>query len=104
MGITVFVFVLSSVAPRRIGNALMYAAGSGLMILSEAGMNMISYGSPLPLYLFTFKPSFTEKNYISYTFNMLFGFEGFFLYMPALLFAGFACALNCLKLTALIAN
>ena len=92
LGIAVFVFVLNSVAPRRIENALMYAGGAGLMILSEAGMNIISYGSPLPLYLFTFKPSFTEKNYISYAFNMLFGFEGFFLYMPALLFAGFACA------------
>ena len=92
MGIAVFVFVLNSVSPRRIENALMYAAGAGLMILSETGMNVLSYGSPLPLYLFTFKPSVTEKNYISYAFNMLFGFEGFFLYMPALLFAGFACA------------
>jgi len=92
LGIAVFIFVLNSIAPRRIENALMYAAGGGLMILSEAGMNMVAYGSPLPLYLFTFKPSITEKNYISYAFNMLFGFEGFFLYMPALLFAGFACA------------
>ena len=87
-----FVFVLTSVSPRRTENALMYAIGAGLMILLEAGMNMVSYGSPLPLYLFTHKPSFTEKNYLTYAFNILFGFEGFFLYMPALLFAGFACA------------
>ena len=92
LGIAVFVFVLNSVASHRAENALMYVMGGGLMILSEAGMNMVSYGSPLPLYLFTFKPSITEKDYISYAFNMLFGFEGFFLYMPALLFAGFACA------------
>ena len=92
LGIAVFVFVLNTVAPHRAENALMYAAGAGLMVLSEAGMNMLSYGSPLPLYLFTFKPSVVEKNYISYAFNMLFGFEGFFLYMPGLLFAGFACA------------
>ena len=43
-------------------------------------------------YIRTFKPAFREKNYLSYAFNMLFGFEGFFLYMPALLFAGYACA------------
>ena len=92
MGIAVFVFVLTSISPHRIENALMYAAGAGLLILSEAGMNMISYGSPLPLYLSTHKPSFVEKNYLSYAFNILFGYEGFFLYMPALLFAGFACA------------
>ena len=92
MGIAVFVFVLTAVAPKRIENALMYAAGAGMMILVEAGMNMISYGSPLPLYLATHKPAFTEKNYLSYAFNILFGYEGFFLYMPALLFAGFACA------------
>ena len=94
MGLTVFVFVLSSIAPvsRRKENVLMYAAGAGLLILSEAGMNMISYGSPLPLYISTHKPTFTEKNYLIYAFHILFGFEGFFLYMPALLFAGFACA------------
>ena len=92
LGIAVFVFVLTSVSSRRIENALMYAAGAGLLVLSEAGMNMVSYGSPLPLYLFTHKPAFTEKNYLTYAFNILFGFEGFFLYMPALLFAGFACA------------
>ena len=92
LGIAVFVFVLTSGSPRRIENAMMYAVGAGLMILLEAGMNMVSYGSPLPLYLFTHKPAFTEKNYLTYAFNILFGFEGFFLYMPALLFAGFACA------------
>ena len=92
LGIAVFVFVLTAISPRRIENALMYAAGAGLMILLEAGMNMMSYGSPLPLYFFTHKPAFTEKNYLTYAFNILFGFEGFFLYMPALLFAGFACA------------
>ena len=92
MGIAVFVFVLTSISPHRIENALMYATGAGLLILSEAGMNMISYGSPLPLYLSTHKPSFVEKNYLSYAFHILFGYEGFFLYMPALLFAGFACA------------
>lgn len=97
LGIAVFVFVLTSVSPRRIENALMYAAGAGLLIMLEAGMNMLSYGSPLPLYLFTHKPSFTEKNYLSYAFNILFGFEGFFLYMPALLFAGFACASECMR-------
>ena len=92
MGIAVFIFVLTAVAPHRIENALMYAAGAGMMILAEAGMNMVSYGSPLPLYLSTHKPAFTEKNYLIYAFNILFGFEGFFLYMPALLFAVFACA------------
>ena len=92
MGIAVFVFVLTAIAPHRIENALMYAAGAGMMIMVEAGMNMISYGSPLPLYLSTHKPTFTEKNYLTYAFHILFGFEGFFLYMPALLFAGFACA------------
>ena len=92
MGIAVFVFVLTSVSPRRIENAMMYAAGAGVMILAEAGMNMVSYGSPLPLYLTTHRPAFVEKNYLSYAFNILFGFEGFFLYMPALLFAGCACA------------
>ena len=92
MGIAVFIFVLTAVAPHRIENALMYAAGAGMMILAEAGMNMVSYGSPLPLYISTHKPTFTEKNYLTYAFNILFGFEGFFLYMPALLFAGFACA------------
>ena len=65
LGIAVFVFVLTSVAPHRAENALMYAVGAGLMILLEAGMNMVSYGSPLPLYLFTHKPTFTEKNYKS---------------------------------------
>lgn len=90
MGLAVFVFVLTSASPRRIENALMYAVGAGLMVIAEAGMNVISYGSPLPLYLSTHKPSFVEKNYLSYAFNILFGFEGFFLYMPALLFAGFA--------------
>ena len=92
MGIAVFVFVLTSISPHRIENALIYATGAGLLILSEAGMNMISYGSPLPLYLSTHKPSFVEKNYLSYAFHILFGYEGFFLYMPALLFVGFACA------------
>ena len=92
LGIAVFVFVLTSIAPHRIENALMYAAGAGLMILLEAGLNTVSYGSPLPLYLSTHKPTFTEKNYLSYAFNILFGYEGFFLYMPALLFAGFALA------------
>ena len=94
MGLAVFIFVLTSAAPvsRRIENVLMYAFGAGLMILLEAGMNMVSYGSPLPLYLSTHKPAFTEKNYLVYAFNILFGFEGFFLYMPALLFVGFACA------------
>ena len=92
MGFAVFIFVLTSFSPRRFDNVLMYAAGAGVMILSEAGMNMISYGSPLPLYLVTHRPSFVEKNYLSYAFNILFGFEGFFLYMPALLFVGFACA------------
>ena len=91
-GLAVFVFVLTSISPHRTENALMYVAGAGLMILLEAGMNMVSYVSPLPLYLFTHKPAFTEKNYMAYAFNILFGFEGFFLYMPALLFAGFACA------------
>ena len=92
LGLAVFVFVLKSNARRKVENVLMYAAGAGLMILLEAGMNMLTYGSPLPLYLFTFKPALREKNYLSYAFNMLFGFEGFFLYMPALLFAGFALA------------
>ena len=92
MGIAVFIFVLTAVSPHRIENALMYAAGAGMMILAEAGMNMVSYGSPLPLYISTHKPTFTEKNYLLYAFNILFGFEGFFLYMPALLFAGCACA------------
>ena len=92
MGIAVFLFVLTAVAPHRFENALMYAAGAGMMILAEAGMNMVSYGSPLPLYISTHKPTFTEKNYLLYAFNILFGFEGFFLYMPALLFAGCACA------------
>ena len=92
MGIAVFIFVLTAVAPHRFENALMYAAGAGMMILAEAGMNMVSYGSPLPLYISTHKPAFTEKNYILYAFNILFGFEGFFLYMPALLFAGCAFA------------
>ena len=86
-----FVFVLTSIAPHRFENAMMYAAGAGLLIVLEAGMNMLSYGSPLPLYLSTHKPAFTEKNYLTYAFNILFGFEGFFLYMPALLFAWFAC-------------
>ena len=92
LGIAVFAFVLSSGSMRKLGSVLMYAAGAGLMILLEAGMNMVSYGSPLPLYLSTHKPSFIEKNYLTYSFNILFGYEGFFLYMPALLFAGFACA------------
>ena len=92
MGLSVFVFVLASASPRRFENALMYAAGAGLLILLEAGMSMVSYGSPLPLYLSTHKPAFTEKNYLAYAFNILFGYEGFFLYMPALLFAGCACA------------
>ena len=92
MGIAVFLFVLTAVAPHRFENALMYAVGAGMMILIEAGMNMVSYGSPLPLYISTHKPTFTEKNYLLYAFNILFGFEGFFLYMPALLFAGCACA------------
>ncbi len=92
MGLAVFVFVLTAISPHRIENVLMYAAGAGLLILCEAGMNLISYGSPLPLYLSTHKPAFTEKNYLAYAFNILFGYEGFFLYMPALLFAGCACA------------
>jgi hypothetical protein len=92
LGLAVFFFVLTSIAPHRIENVLMYAAGAGMMILVEAGMNMVSYGSPLPLYLSTHKPSFAEKNYLAYAFHILFGYEGFFLYMPALLFAGFACA------------
>ena len=92
LGLAVFIFVLTSIAPHRFENILMYATGAGLMILSEAGMNMFSYGSPLPLYLSTHKPTFTEKNYLIYAFHILFGYEGFFLYMPALLFAGFACA------------
>ena len=92
MGVTVFVFVVKSASPERLRNTLLYAAAGGLMIALEGAMNMISYGSPLPLYLSTHKPSFVEKNYLYYAFNILFGFEGFFLYMPALLFAGFACA------------
>ena len=91
MGLAVFIFVLNTGSPRRIENMLMYAVGAGLMIMAEGGMNMVSYGSPLPLYLSTHKPSFVEKNYLSYAFNILFGYEGFFLYMPALLFVGFAC-------------
>ncbi|MBQ4106405.1 MAG: hypothetical protein IJC73_02360 [Lentisphaeria bacterium] len=51
-----------------------------------AGTNFIHHGSPLPLYLSTHHPDLTGKNYFSYAFHVLFGFEGFFLYTPALLF------------------
>ena len=91
-GVSVFVYVLLAAPGRKWPQILLYAVGAGLLLAAEAAMNMVSYGSPLPLYLWSHHPEFAGKNYLWYAFNILFGFEGFFLYMPALLFACCACA------------
>ena len=52
----------------------------------DAILNIINHGSPLPLYFGTHHPDLAGKNYLFYAFHALFGFEGVFLYTPALLF------------------
>ena len=87
------VFVLCLTAPGagqvRLRRAAAYAAGGLLLLGLEAGMNGATYGSPLPLYLLSHKPDMVHKDYLRYAWDILFGFEGFFLYMPACLFLFF---------------
>lgn len=85
----VFFFVIMAKAENwniRIKRGILYSAGVLLLIAVEGFLNYISYGSPLPLYLLTHKPDMAQKDYLYYAWNVLFGFEGFFLYMPACLF------------------
>lgn len=85
----IFFFVAAAQAENwmiRIKRAAIYSSAVLLLIALEGLMNYISYGSPLPLYLLTHKPDMAQKDYLYYAWNVLFGFEGFFLYMPACLF------------------
>ena len=70
----------------RLRRVMAYAAGGALLLALEAGMNLAAYGSPLPLYLLSHKPDMIHKDYLRYAWDILFGCEGFFLYMPACLF------------------
>lgn len=70
----------------RLRRTAAYAAGGALLLALEAGMNIAAYGSPLPLYLLSHKPDMIHKDYLRYAWGILFGCEGFFLYMPACLF------------------
>ena len=87
-GLCVFVLCLTASGDWRVRlrRAAACAAGGLLLLAMEAGMNMASYGSPLPLYLLSHKPDMIHKDYLRYTWDILFGCEGFFLYMPACLF------------------
>lgn len=85
----VFFFVVAAPAENymiRIKRGAWYSCSVLALIALEGVMNCISYGSPLPLYLLTHKPDMAHKDYLYYAWNVLFGFEGFFLYMPACLF------------------
>ncbi len=89
----IFFFVATAPAENlriRIKRACIYSAGVLLLIALEGVMNYVSHNSPLPLYLLTHKPDMAEKNYLYYAWNILFGFEGFFLYMPACFLLFFA--------------
>ena len=89
----IFFFVLTAPAENlriRIKRAAVYSVGVLLLIALEGVMNYISHKSPLPLYLLTHKPDMAEKDYLYYAWNILFGFEGFFLYMPACFLLFFA--------------
>ena len=70
----------------RIRRGIWFSCGVLALIALEGLLNWISHGSPLPLYLLTHKPDMANKDYLYYAWNVLFGFEGFFLYMPACLF------------------
>ena len=87
-GLCVFVLCVTASGEWRIRirRAAAYAAGGALLLALEAGMNAVSYGSPLPLYLRSHKPDMVHKDYLRYAWDILFGCEGFFLYMPACLF------------------
>lgn len=91
-GLCVLVLCLTAPGDGRVRfrRAAAYAAGGLLLLALEAGMNIVTYGSPLPLYLLSHKPDMVNKDYLFYAWNILFGFEGFFLYMPACLFLFFA--------------
>lgn len=85
----VFFFVVTGDAEnfkQRIRRAMVYSSGVLALVALEGVLNYISYNSPLPLYLLTHKPDMAHKDYLLYAWNILFGFEGFFLYMPACLF------------------
>lgn len=95
-GLCAFVLCLTAQGPVRvrIRRAAAYAAGGVLLLAMEAGMNAVAYGSPLPLYLLSHKPDMVHKDYLFYAWNILFGFEGFFLYMPGCLFLFFVLLRN----------
>lgn len=86
LGIFLFCVTWPGAMKLRFQRGLCYAAGALLLLGCEALMNAAAYGSPLPLYLLTHKPDIAHKDYLYYAWNVLFGFEGFFLYMPACLF------------------
>lgn len=86
LGIFFFCITWPGTMKLRVQRGLCYIAGAALLIACEGLMNAAAYGSPLPLYLLTHKPDIAHKDYLYYAWNVLFGFEGFFLYMPACLF------------------
>ncbi len=92
-GISVFFFYSTQKLDFRLKLRCLsvYAAGAIALLLIEAFMNYCIYASPLPLYLISHKPAIFSKNVFWYGFHVLFGFKGFFLFMPALLF--FVCPL-----------
>lgn len=83
------VFFLIASAPggasEKIRRLSAYAAVGTALLLAEAAMNVVNHGSPLPLYFLTHRPALAERNGLFYAWNALFGFEGIFLYTPALL-------------------
>ena len=68
------------------GTRTLLAAGAGIAaaLVLLAVLNVLNHGSPLPLYMATHRPDL-GKNLAFYAFHALFGFEGLFLYTPALL-------------------
>ena len=85
----IFFFAVTAEAANfqlRIKRGIVCACGVLALVALEGALNWISYGSPLPLYLVTHKPDMVTNNYLYYAWNILFGFEGFFLYMPACMF------------------
>ncbi len=68
------------------GTRLLLAAAAGIAagLLLLTVLNFLNHGSPLPLYVMTHRPAM-DKDLLFYAFHTLFGFEGLFLYTPALL-------------------
>ncbi len=85
-GLSAFVLVLFSPEWKiRWLPAVLYACGAFIMIGVMFSLNFIAFGTLMPLYSETHHVGLNPR-ILFYIFNSTFGFKGFFLYMPALLF------------------